>query len=75
MKTLNSDPMHLDNFMTEEDEIGKSKLKEGEEEKRRKRQVSKCASHIKNSNGARCASMKLDIGSFHLYWYVVSDII
>ena len=43
MKTLNSDPMHLDNFMTEEDEIGKSKLKEGEEEKRRKRQVSKCA--------------------------------
>ena len=39
VKTLSSDPLHVDNFMTDYDEEGKAKQKGAEEDKRRKRQV------------------------------------
>ena len=49
VKTLSSDPLHADNFMTESDDKGKAKQKEVEEDKRRKRQV-----RIWKLNGEAC---------------------
>jgi len=50
VKTLCSDPLHNDDFMTEYDERGKQQLKEQDEEKRKKRQEQRQRNNSESEN-------------------------
>jgi len=50
VKTLSSDPLHVDNFMTDYDEEGKAKQKGAEEDKRRRRQENRQRNNSESQN-------------------------